>query len=145
MPSAHEEFWKHSRFAVVGHTAAKGFPALTYAALKQQGKTVFPVDPSVEHVDGDPAWSDLASLPEAVDAVVLEVPREETEDWVARAADAGVRDVWIHMGRETPEALALANERGLNVRSGTCAVMYVTPGFTYHSLHKWVNRLIGKY
>lgn len=43
------------------------------------------------------------------------------------------------------EALALARERGLDVLTGTCAVMHVKPGFTYHTLHKWVNQLTGKY
>ncbi len=66
-------------------------------------------------------------------------------EWVRRAADAGVRDVWIHMGRETPEAIELARQRGLQLLTGTCAVMYVKPGFTYHTLHKWVNQLTGKY
>jgi hypothetical protein len=60
-------------------------------------------------------------------------------------ADAGIERVWIHMTRETPEALALAEEKGLEVHSGTCAVMYVTPGFTYHSLHKWINKLMRTY
>ena len=49
------------------------------------------------------------------------------------------------MGRDTPEALALASERGLNVLKGTCAVMYVKQGFSYHSLHKWINQLTGRY
>ena len=49
------------------------------------------------------------------------------------------------MARETPEALAVAKERGLNVLTGTCAVMHVTPGFTYHTLHKWVNQLTKSY
>ena len=47
--------------------------------------------------------------------------------------------------RGEPEALALARKKGLNVHSGTCAVMYVTPGFTYHSIHKWIMKLLGKY
>ncbi len=145
MPSDHEKFWEHESFAVVGHTAKKNFPKLTYGALRKQGRKVFAVDPSAGEVEGDEAWPDLASLPEKVEAVVLEVPKEETEAWVGRAADAGIRDVWIHMTRETPEALALAKERGLNVLTGTCAVMYVTPGFTYHTLHKWVNQLTGRY
>ena len=59
--------------------------------------------------------------------------------------EAGIEDVWIHMGTETPDALALANERGINARSGTCAVMYVTPGVTFHSIHKWIMKLLGKY
>ena len=121
------------------------FPRLTYQGLKKLGKVVFPVDPSANEIEGDKVYADLEVLPQEVDAVVLEVPKEETEDWVRKAADAGIRNVWIHMTRDTPEAVALAKERGLNVLTGTCAVMYVTPGFTYHTFHKWVNQLTGKY
>ena len=145
MPSDYERFWESQSFAVVGHTAKKGFPTLTYGALRGQGRAVFPVDPSVEEVEGDRAYPDLASLPAEVDAVVLEVPREETAEWVSRAADAGIGKVWIHMNRDTPEALALARERGLDVVSGTCAVMYLTRGFSVHTVHKWVNRLARRY
>ena len=145
MASEHEKFWSHSSFAVVGHTEKKGFPRLTYGALKEQGKRVFAVDPSVDEIDGDRSYPDLASLPEDVDAAVLETPKEDTRDWVAKAADAGIRHLWIHMGRDTPDALALAEERGIDVLKGTCAVMYAKPGFSYHTLHKWVNQLTGTY
>ena len=143
--STYETFWDHGTYAVIGHEVRKNFPVLTYRGLKQRGKTVFPVDPSVQRIEGDRAYADLACIPEHVDGVVLEVPKEETAEWVRRTADAGIRDVWIHMGRETPEALELARERGLNVRHGTCAVMYLTSGFTYHSIHKWIMQLAGKY
>ena len=145
MASNQETFFDLHSFAVVGNTAKKNFPVLTYRGLKNAGKVVYAVDPSTEEIEGDKAFADLEHLPERVDAVVLEVPKEDTEAWIAKVADAGVKDVWIHMARETPEALALARERGLNARSGTCAVMYVTPGFTYHSIHKWIMKLAGKY
>ena len=145
MPTEHEEFWTHSSFAFVGHTTEKAFPTLSYGELKKHGKKVFAVDPSVDQIAGDKTYPDLASLPEKVDAVVLEVPKQETEGWVAKAADAGIRKLWIHMNRDTPEALALARERGMQVHTGTCAVMYVTQGFSYHSLHKWINQLLRKY
>jgi predicted CoA-binding protein len=145
MASEYESFWENRSFAVVGHKAKKNFPSLTYLGLKNQGKVVFPVDPSTEMIEGDKAYTDLASLPERVDAVVLEVPKEETRDWVAKVAEAGIEDVWIHMQRETPEALELAREKGLRARSGTCAVMYLRSGFSYHSLHKWIMKLAGKY
>ena len=145
MASEYETFWENQSFAVVGHAAAKNFPVLTYRGLKALGKSAYPVDPSAEHIEGDQVYRDLASLPEKVDAVVLEVPKGETRDWVERAADAGIGNVWIHMQRDTPEALALAREKGLNLRSGTCAVMYVTQGFSYHSIHKWIMKLVGKY
>jgi predicted CoA-binding protein len=145
MPSDYEEFWNRSSFAFVGHSAAKGFPKLSYGALREQGKKVFAVDPSVDQIDGDRTYPDLQSLPEKVDAVVLEVPKEETEGWVKKVADAGIQNVWIHMGRDTAEALNLAQEKGLNVLSGTCAVMYAKQGLSYHSIHKWINQLLGKY
>jgi predicted CoA-binding protein len=145
MPSPHERFWENESFAFVGHSAKRGFPKLSYRELRQQGRKVFAVDPSVGEIEGERTYPDLESLPEPVEAAVLEVPAEETKAWVARAADAGIRKVWIHMGRETDEAVALARERGVELLTGTCAVMYVKPGFSYHSLHKWMNQLVGRF
>jgi predicted CoA-binding protein len=146
MPTEHEAFWTHSSFAFVGDSANKPFPKLSYRELKKHGdKRVFAVDPSAKEIEGDQAYPDFGSLPEPVEAAVLEVPKQQTAEWVRKAADAGVKHLWIHMGRETPEAVALAEERGLSVLTGTCAVMYVRPGFSYHSLHKWINQLLGKY
>ena len=145
MTTPNEDFWKHASFAFVANSAKKPFPTLSYGELKKQGKKVFAVDPAATEIEGDATYPDLASLPEPVEAVVLESPREETAEWVRRAADAGIHDVWIHMNRDTPEALEIARERGLDVHTGTCAVMYVKPGFTYHTLHKWIAKLTGKY
>ncbi|NND36104.1 MAG: CoA-binding protein [Gammaproteobacteria bacterium] len=145
MSSRFESFWDRSSYAVVGHSAKKKFPSLTYLGLKNQGKTVYPVDPSVVTVEGDAVYPNLESIPGEVEAVVLELPKDETRDWVARAADRGIKDVWIHMGTETPEALALARERGVDLRHGTCAVMYLTRGASIHALHGWIMKVIGKY
>jgi predicted CoA-binding protein len=145
MPSKFESFWTSSSHAVVGHSAKMEFPKITYGELKKAGKKVYPVDPSADTIEGDKAYRDLASLPEKVEAVIIETPKEETRDWVARAAEAGIKNVWIHMGCDTPEALELARQKGLNVLHGTCAVMYVVPGFSFHSIHKWICKLLGKY
>lgn len=145
MASAHEAFWTHSSYAFVGNSAKKAFPQISYGALKQRGTKVFAVDPSAAEVDGDAAYRDLRSLPEPVEAVVLEVPREETLDWVRQAAEVGVRNVWVHMNRDTPEAVAFARQNAINILTGTCAAMYVTPGFTYHSIHGWLNKLLRRY
>ena len=145
MASAHAAFWTHSRFAFVGNSAKKGFPRLSYGEAKKGGKQVFAVDPSVDQIDGDKTYPNLRSLPQPVEAVVVEVPREDTLDVVRQAAAAGIKDVWVHMNRDTPETIAFARENGLNLLTGTCAVMYVAKGYTYHSLHKWLNKALGKY
>ncbi len=145
MLSNHEIFFAKNNYAVVGNSKAQNFPKLTLRGLKKMGKTVFAIDPSVDEIDGEKTYKDLSSLPVKVDGIVLEVPKKETENWIARAADAGVKDVWIHMQRDTPEALALAKKKGLNVRTGTCAVMYVTPGFSVHAIHRGIRKLMGNY
>jgi predicted CoA-binding protein len=143
MPSDYETFFLFDRYAVVGHGARHPFPKLSYAGLKQRGKTVYAVDPSVSDIAGDPAYPDLESLPGPVDAVILEVPKQETLTWVERAIARGIRDVWIHQGTDTAEAKAAAEKAGVRLRTGTCAVMYVTGGL--HVVHKLINKLFGKY
>jgi len=144
MASRYEEFWAHHRYAFVGNSAKKPFPAVSYAACKAQGKTAYAVDEELDGVDGDRVYRGLGELPGEVDGVVLEVPAEETASWIQRVADAGVKRAWIHQKRETPEALALANRLGLSVCYGTCAVQYLGTGFP-HSVHRFFRKLRGNW
>ena len=145
MPSNHEAFWRFDTYAVIGNSAGRAFPVLTYRGLKKLGKTVYPVDPAAKDIDGDMAYPDLSALPGPVEAAVVEVHKAETKGWVEKIAEHGLKDVWLHMSADTPEALELAEKSGINARTGTCAVMYVTPGFTFHSVHKFLRKLSGKY
>jgi predicted CoA-binding protein len=144
MPSFHQSFFENTSFAVIGHSAKKPFPVLTYGGLKKHGKTVFAIDPSVDTIEGDPAYPGFEELPESVEAVVIEVPRQETREWVSKAAAAGITELWLHMSADTPEALALARDKGLNLRHGTCAVQYLDRRFP-HSIHALIRKLLGRY
>lgn len=145
MSSDFERFFEKDRFAVVGFSKERPFPILTYRALKKRGSTVYAIDPTCDQIDGDPTYPALNALPGPVQGAILETPKEQTADWVTQAADAGIADVWIHMKTETPEALLRGEELGLNVLFGTCAVMYATKGFSFHSIHKWINKALGIY
>ena len=145
MASARERFWQeNASFAFVGHAAKRKFPALSYQGARKLGKKVFPVDPSAEEVAGDGTVPTLADLPEPVDAAVIEVPKGETADRIRDAAGAGIGKVWLHMGTDTPEALAAAEQAGLELHTGACAVMYVDPR-SYHRVHRFFAKLFRKY
>ncbi len=144
MPSNHETFFDRRSFAVIGNSAQRPFPKLTYRGLKKRGKTVYAVDPGSTEVDGDPTFADLTALPEPAEAAVLELPRDETKAWVERVAAAGIHDVWLHMNTDSPEALEVARQANLNVRYGTCAVQYVNGSFP-HSVHKLIRKLLRRY
>lgn len=141
----HEQFWTQQSYAFVGDSAKKTFPRLSYGEAKKLGKTVFAIDAPTPDVEGDRTFADFATLPQKVDAAVLEVPRADARKWVELAAAAGIRSLWFHMNRDTPEALALAKERNIEVLTGACAVMYVKKGPSYHSIHKWIAKATGKY
>jgi predicted CoA-binding protein len=145
MASNHESFWALHSFAFIGHSAVAAFPLLSYRAAKKQGKKVFAIDPSAPVIDNDKCFAKLADLPEKVDAIVIEVPPRETSQWIEQAAVAGITDVWIHMNRDTPEALELAKKHAMNVRTGTCAVMYLSKGFSPHMIHGWIQKIRGKF
>ena len=84
MASDCERFWDRASYAVVGHQGSKkAFPKITYKALKERGKTVYPIDAGSGDLDGDKTYPDFATLPGPVSAAVLEVPKEETAGWVA--------------------------------------------------------------
>lgn len=146
MPSECETFWDATSYAVVGHQGSKkAYPKISYSALKERGKTVYAIDVGGQAVDGDKSYSDFASLPSPVEAAVLELPKEETAAWVAKAADSGVKQVWMHQMTDTPEALAEAQKHGLKVVTGHCAVMYNKPGFSSHAIHRGIWKLLKKY
>jgi predicted CoA-binding protein len=145
MTSAHEDFWTHSRYAVVGHAARKPFPKLTYRGLKHARKTVFPIDPSQSDVEGDKTYPDFAALPESVDACVLELPKSETTEWVEKALAAGIKKIWLHQQSDTKESVALCEKAGASVLTGTCAVMYLNKRPSYHSIHRFIAKLTKKY
>lgn len=146
MPSECERFWERDVYAMVGDQGSKKpFPKISYGALKERGKTVYAIDLSGGKVEGDDSYADFASLPQPPQAAVLELPKEKTAEWVAKAADAGITEIWIHQMTDTPEALAEAEKRGLKVITGHCAVMYNKPGFSMHAPHRWIWKLVGKY
>jgi hypothetical protein len=135
-----------NRYAVIGNgSSVRPFPKLTYGELKKSGKVVFPIDPSAEAIAGDRAYASLSALPEPVDAVVIEVPKTETLQWCKAAVDRGIKDIWLHANTDSPEVIEFTKEHGVRLRTGTCAVMYLHRGFSVHAVHRFINRMRGKY
>ncbi len=146
MASNKEQFFALNSFAFIGDTSARPFPKLSYNNLRQRQVVVFPIDLSgKEEIEGDKAYAAIADLPEPVEGVVVEVPREQTMSVVEQVVAAGIKDLWLHMKTDTPEVLELCKREQINVRTGGCAVMYTQQGFSYHSIHRGLVKLFGKY
>ncbi len=146
MPSAKASFFDLQSYAVVGNSRTKGFPMITYDNLRRRNKKVYPVDIGGHAtIAGDAAYGSVSDLPETVEAAIVELPRYATMEAVKQVADAGIKNVWLHQRSDSDAVLRYCQDKGLRVHTGGCAVMYTNDRLSYHTVHKNLWKMLGKY
>ena len=125
-PNATTDFLAGETFAVVGASTDRAkYGNKVLRSYIQNNRKVFPVNPNANEVEGLKAYSDLASLPEKVDAVSIITPPPITEKVVKEALDLGIRHLWMQPGAESEAAIAAAQAAGANVIGGDACVLVV--------------------
>ncbi len=98
--------------AVVGATDNPNkYGAVIYRDLKAKGYNVYPVNPTRDTVDDDPAYGTLADLPETPDIVNIVVPPPRTLRVLDQAEELGIKNIWVQPGAED-EAVMKRLEHG---------------------------------
>ena len=120
-----DKFLAGSPHAVVGASRDRAkYGNKVLRAYLQKGCKVYAVNPNVSEVEGLEAYPDLASLPELVHGISVITPPEVTERVVEQAAEAGIKNIWMQPGAESPEATNRAQQLGMNVIAGeACALV----------------------
>jgi predicted CoA-binding protein len=120
-----ERFLAAPAFAVVGASEdPRKYGHKCYRCYLQNGRQAYPVNPRLKTLLGNPAYPDLASLPEPVASVSIITPPAVTEQIVDQAIAAGVRHLWMQPGAESPAAIERARAAGLNViANGPCLLV----------------------
>lgn len=141
-----QTFIAGKRIAVAGasRTTKTKFGNMAAAELEQRGYDVYFVHPQAEAIQGKPAYSNLNALQGQVDGVLVSLPAEKGADVLRDAAAAGIRNVWIQQGGESPELVKLGQELELNLVTGKCILLYAQPVRGFHILHRWVAQLTGQ-
>jgi signal transduction histidine kinase/predicted CoA-binding protein len=107
--------------AVVGISDRPDRPAHTVPAyLKSQGFRIFPVNPGLDQVLGEPAYPDLLSVPEPVDIVLIFRASEFVPEIVDQAIAIHAKVVWMQEGIVNEAAAQKASQAGLEVVVDTC-------------------------
>ena len=90
--------------------------------LKQMGYTVYPVNPSIQSVDGDRSYDSLSEVPEPIDIVDVFRDPMHLDGIVDEAIAAGAMTLWAQLGVVTrsQEPEAKAKNAGLKVVSNRC-------------------------
>src|SRR5688500_6142778 len=100
-----EKFLASPSFAVVGASDDPDkYGHKCYVCLLNHGRKAYPVNPKAKQILGNPAYPNLASLPEKVQAVSVITPPAVTEKVMDDAIAAGVKYIWMQPGAESPSA-----------------------------------------
>lgn len=135
---AAQAFLGHRRIAVTGVShAPKGHGSnAVYTWLRDHGYEVFAVNPTVEEVEGDRAYTDLHAIPGGVDAVVIATAPQHAQDTIEEAAELGIDTVWMHRsfgaGSVSHTAAVWGREHGMTVIDGGCPIMFHAEGDKGH-------------
>jgi predicted CoA-binding protein len=107
--------------AVVGHSDRPTRTSYRIAQyLRQMGYRVYPVNPTVDQIDGEKSYPSLASIPEPIDIVNVFRRSEHLPGVVEEAIAVGAKAVWAQLGVEHPEAARLADEAAMPIVMNNC-------------------------
>jgi predicted CoA-binding protein len=145
MEQAIVDFVAGRRIAVVGASrGGRKFGNAACAELVARGYQVVLVHPEAKEIAGAPCRQSLAAARNEVDGVLVTVRPRQAPAVLREAAAAGLRNVWLQQGAESPEALALARELGLNLVAKRCVLMYAPPVKGLHGFHRALAGFLGK-
>lgn len=125
-----EAFLGGDSFAVVGASQNRSkYGNKVLRCYQQHQRTVYPVNPAADQIEGLKAYPKLTEIPEAVHGVSVVAPPAIAHHLVREAAELGIRHLWFQPGAESDEAISLAQELALNIiANGPC--LLVVLGFT---------------
>ena len=111
--------------------------------LRAQGRTVWPLHPAAEVIDGVPCYAHYRDLPHPPGGTIVCVSPADAVTAVRDAAEAGVRRVWLQQGAESPYVVNLCAELGLEVVAGACILMFASP-HGIHRAHRALEGVLGR-
>jgi uncharacterized protein len=146
-----EDFLAQKRIAIAGISRDSATDsARLFEEFIRRGYDVVPVNPNTAQVQGRRCFARVQDIQPPVDAVLVMTPPEVTESIVNDCAAAGIRRVWMYRGATgkgsvSAKALALCEERGIDVVPGQCPFMFLPHSAGVHRLHGFVRKITGRY
>jgi predicted CoA-binding protein len=122
MTADQRDFLRSKTFAVAGASNNREkYGNIVYRALRdfaRPDRDVYPIHPSLDHVESDPAFSSVADLPLVPEALSIVTPPLATRQIVTAAIEAGMKTIWMQPGAEDDQAIAAARGAGITVIAG---------------------------
>lgn len=137
-----DRFLAENRIAFIGaHRDPKQFSNSVYRHLREGGRTMLPVHPDADLIEGDPCVTRVSDIPDPIDAALLMVNAETARGIVDECIDRGIGQIWLHRGAGpgavSEEAVAACRAADVAVIEGACPMMFAEPVGWFHRLHRF--------
>ena len=102
--------------AIIGASNVRAkFGNKAVRAFRQQGYTVYPVNPKETEIEGLPAYQSILEVPIRPEMISVYLPPPALLKILPDIAAKGCDELWLNPGTESDEVLAEAARLGLNV------------------------------
>lgn len=124
MPDDIQQFLAAPVFGVVGASSDPNkYGNKVLRCYLQNDRQAVPVHPREESIEGIPCVASVAELP-AEAAISIITPPVVTEKVVEAAIARGIRHIWMQPGAQSPAAVAMCQEHGVNIiADGSCVLV----------------------
>lgn len=118
-----EEYMSLSSYAVAGASRRKEkFGYKVMQDLIARGKTVYPINPGADEIDGIPCYSSIKDVPETPDAVHFITPPAITERIAKEMLEMGIKYAWMQPGAESETAIKMLEDASVTVLANVCVL-----------------------
>jgi uncharacterized protein len=120
-----ERFFQSKAFGVVGaSTDRHKYGNKVLRNYLQKEMKVIPVNPREKEIEGVPCVAAVSNLPPEVKSISVITPPMVTEQVVDQAIAAGIENIWMQPGAESPSAVEKCIRNDINViADGSCILV----------------------
>jgi predicted CoA-binding protein len=139
-----DHFLKGKNMAIAGASRYESsFSAQVAKHLTKLGYNLWYVNPGFQPNEAaNQRVQSVAMLPSEVNHVLVLTNKSQTESVIQQIVAKGIKNVWIQQQSDTPEALELARENGVNTIHHHCIFMFTEPE-GMHKFHHRIKKIFG--
>lgn len=145
-----EQFLTEKRVAFVGGSRQPGkFGNTVYKQLRKSGYDLHPIHPEADSIEGDACVRSVRELPGDVHALMAIARLRVIASVLSEVPESNISSLWVFWGPDKHPEIEAELDRlrasGVSVISGYCPCMFIEPVGSFHALHRFFARLLGKY
>ena len=120
-------FWQSEEFAVIGASADRNkYGNKVLRCYMQHHKTVYPINPYTDFIEGLACYKNLSILPSKVKSISIVTMPKITESIMLQAINQGINNIWIQPGADSANCPVIAKDNQINLIYGGPCILVAT-------------------